>query len=340
MADATTLPQSPTVPSTGMNVDVSKLFQQEAAQKKQTEATLQRQMEVEQQEHVTHEAEIGSMARELQGDITQNEKLAGMDPEALAKYLNLSAITQPPKQQSLTMGTAVKKLIPMVLAFAIIGRKAGGNQFGLQDSLTAVAGVLNGWKQGNDQKYQESYQQWKDSTDQLVKDNQTRLQAYKDTLANKNLNLDQRLQLLQILSTQDPYTHALVKGGDLCKLEGHFNALDGAYKKFIDQYTKTDHTIKPIKVQTDVASATRSVIYADPGIPKPDPQDASKTPWWNLLANKEASFAQFLLNQATANGQQMTPYEAALQAHQEAIKNGWIKKDSSGNVTDVDASGK
>lgn len=318
---------APALPGTSMTTDVTKLFQQEAAEKKQTEDKLQKQLDTEQQEHVVHQAEISEMASGIQKDMTANEKLASQNPQELAKYLNLSAVTQPPKQEGFFKASTLKKFIPLLLGMFLMGRKAGGDQFGLQDALAGMTGLLNGWKEGNDEKYKASYQKWRDNTDQIVQRNQTAIQAYKDTLANRNLNLDQRLQLLQILSLQDPYTHALVKGGDLGKLTSHVDQLEGSYKKFVEQYDKTKHALKPIEPKSEMLKSMWGVVSTDPNISRfIDPSDATKTPAWvNVLYQKEANFAAFLQTQALANGSQMTDYEAALQAHQEAYSAGWIK---------------
>ena len=320
------------IPSTSMTTDVTKLFQQEAADKRKTEAALQSQMQTEEEEHRTHQAEIGEMARGIQADMDKNEKLANMDPTALAKYLNLSAITQPPKQEGFFKASTLKKFIPLLLAFAAIGGRAGGSKFGVEDALVGMSGLLKGWKEGNDQKYNDAYKQWTDSTNNLVQQNQTRIQAYKDTLANRNLNLDQRLQLLQILSAQDPYTHALVKGGDLGKITAHTDQLDSSYAKFVEQYDKAKHALKPISPKPEMLKSVWGVVSTDPNIEGfIDKEDATKTPSWvNLLYQKEANFAAFLQVQALSTGQQITDYEAALQAHQEAYSQGWIKTGMTG----------
>lgn len=323
---------NPALPSTSMTTDVTQLFKQEAADKHKTQAALEKQMQTEEEQQRTHQAEVSAMAAGIQKDITANEKLANLNPQELSKYLNLSALTQPPKQEGFFKASTLKKFIPALLAFFIIGRKAGGDQFGLQDSLTAMTGLLNGWKEGNDAKYKENYQRWKDKTDEIVQRNQTAIQAYKDTLANRNLNLDQRLQLLQVLSMNDPTTHALVKGGDLAKVGDHIDQLNTSYEKFLKLYDGTKRALKPIEPKPEMLKSVWSVVSTDPNISRfVNKDDPTQTPSWvNLLYQKEANFASYLQVQALEQGQQIDDYNAALQAHQEAYAQGWIKTSMTG----------
>lgn len=294
----------------------------EAAEKLKTE-----EFKKEQAEHAKFESEMATEGKKISAEIDENQRLADMGSGDLEKYLNLTKLTQPPQHEAVYKAQNFKTFAILSLIFgALVSRGTGNMAVGVK----AMAAGLQGFVNGDRQKYEDGYQEWKDNTDIAVKDNQTRIQAYKDTLANRNLNLDQRLQLLSILAAHgDPYTHSLVKGGDLDKLNAHVNSLSKAMDNYIKKYEQADNALKPVKVEPDVQKATNAILYGDPSIPQPDSSDTSKTPWWYMLSAREASLAQFLKNQDAT----MTPYQAALSAHQYALKHGWIKKDASGAIT-------
>lgn len=316
---------SPSIPGTGF--DVAALLKQQQADAEAAEKLKTAEFEKEEKEHAQFESELSKQGAAISQEIDENARLNNMGSADLEKYLNLTKLTAPPQHEAVYKAKSFKTFAILSLIFgALAGRGTGNMAVGVK----AMAAGLQGFIDGDRQKYEDGYQEWKDNTDQAVRDNQTRIQAYKDTLANRNLNLDQRLQLLQILASHsDPYTHALVKAGDLDKITTHVNGLSKALDTFITKYEESDRALKPVKVEADVQKATNAVIYADPSIPQPDPNDASKTPWWPMLSAREASLAQFLKNQDNS----MTPYQAAIAAHQYALKHGWIKKDASGAIS-------
>lgn len=335
MTDATTDTSFPANPALGglsvsFPADASQLLKKQQQEKQKLQQQESTQFQEEQSEHKKSQAEIDKLTAESESDLNENRRLSDMNPDELSKYLNLGTFTQPPERQSMMTASAAKKFVPMLIAFALLGGRMGGKQFGLQDAFAGMAGVLKGMKAGNEQQYQDAYQKWKDSTDQIVNDNKTKIQAYQDTLQNRNLNLDQKLQLLQILTVHDPYTHALVKGADLSKISDHVDSLQKSYDKFVEHYTKTDSTLKPMKVDKDVIEAVKSVMNSDHNLPKPDASDPTKNAWYSQLVQRQASFSQFLMNEAAQAGKPITPYEAAMESWQEAYKSGVFKKGMTG----------
>lgn len=321
---ATAAPAPALTTAGSMKPDVSKLFQQRQEERQQAESFMEKQLATEQQEHEQHAKVVDEMTADIAKDIQETHDLASKSPAELEKYLNLSKLTQPPQPQKLATAATAKKFAPLMLAFGLIGAffTRGNATQKLTSALAGMGGMVNGMVEGNKEKYQASYQQWKDNTENMIHENETRIQAYRDTLQNRNLNLDQRLQLLQILSSNDPATHAIIKGSDLTRIANHVDALDKAHDTFVKNTIAADMTLKPVQVKPDTQKAVNSVLYGDNNIPKPDKDDPSKNPWWFTLAHKESSYAQFLKNQDP----EMTPYEAAVKAHQHAYDAGWIKK--------------
>lgn len=148
-------------------------------------------------------------------------------PSPLAPQSPLSAMgpppapTPPPPQQSLNVPPAPqmgqqqkmppapdakeyqKNSMAFASAMAVLGAVAGrftrmpGNA-----ALNAFAGALNGWREGNLERYEQDAKKWEQETKTTIENNRQVLEKYKLALDDRKMNIDEQMSQIQLTATQ------------------------------------------------------------------------------------------------------------------------------------------
>jgi hypothetical protein len=86
---------------------------------------------------------------------------------------------------------------------ASFGALAGNfSRYHTTAALNAFSGAMNGWAQGNMIKFNQNYQTWKANADAAQRNNAKALEEYEATMNNARLNLDQKMQQMQLVASK------------------------------------------------------------------------------------------------------------------------------------------
>jgi hypothetical protein len=85
----------------------------------------------------------------------------------------------------------------------VLGALAGGlARRSSTTALNAFAGAIQGYAQGDMTVFKQKRQEWADSVQETLDNNQTKMDAYKATLMDDKLTLDQKMEMIKITATQ------------------------------------------------------------------------------------------------------------------------------------------
>jgi hypothetical protein len=121
--------------------------------------------------------------------------------------LNVPPMPAPPTQQQLGPAPDAKEYQQDSMAFAsamaVLGAVASKftRVTGTQ-ALSAFAGALNGWKQGNLQAYEQAAKKWEQDTKATLENNRQIMEQYKLALENRKMNIDEQMSQIQLVSAQ------------------------------------------------------------------------------------------------------------------------------------------
>lgn len=128
------------------------------------------------------------------------------------KYSALSAtMAQPrpaqPQQQPLPAAPkredTQKDAMLFASAMAVLGAVAGRfTRTPGEASLKAFSAAVNGWQEGNLEKYNSSVKEWEANTKKTIENNQQVLEKYKLTLADRKANIDDQMSQIQLIAAQ------------------------------------------------------------------------------------------------------------------------------------------
>lgn len=82
------------------------------------------------------------------------------------------------------------------VAFSLFGKRRNGYAQGAL--MGGIGALINGYVQGNAEKHKQDTANWHKLNEDIHKENGERLQDYKDILANKKLNMEQQMKLMEM----------------------------------------------------------------------------------------------------------------------------------------------
>jgi hypothetical protein len=128
---------------------------------------------------------------------------AGPPPQ---QSLHVPPMPQQPTQQQLGPAPDAKDYqkgaMEFASAMAVLGAVASKftRVTGTQ-ALSAFAGALNGWKQGNMQAYEDAAKKWEQDTKATLENNRQIMDKYKLALENRKMNIDEQMSQIQLVAT-------------------------------------------------------------------------------------------------------------------------------------------
>jgi len=149
----------------------------------------------------------------MQTPLQQQSPLAPMGmppaPTQPPKYpqVNFPPIHQAPQEQKLPQAPDAKDYqkgaMEFASAMAVLGAVAGRfTRAPGGAALSAFAGALKGWQEGNLQAYENAAKQWEQNTKATIENNQQLMEKYKIALQNRQMNIDQQMSEIQLISAQ------------------------------------------------------------------------------------------------------------------------------------------
>lgn len=174
-------------------------------------------------------------------------------------YLNLHKLAQPPRDELLAKAGAFKKFLPILAAFAALGTVASRGNIAV--GIKAMAGGLRGLAEGDRQKYEDAYNVWKSTTDDAIRDNQMRVQAMRDIIGDRSLNVSQQLQALSIYAHETPTLMKAIQNHDIKEAGDVVGALSRAADTAVKQHKEADDTLKPLPANESQSIATFATAY-------------------------------------------------------------------------------
>jgi hypothetical protein len=152
-------------------------------------------------------------AGQMEGIGQDQQKAYGDYQSALAKPMsalsraNAAPIPAPPQQEKLPDAPHAnannKDALAFASAMAVLGAVA--SRFARvpgQVALSAFAGAMKGWQEGNREAYEASAHEWEQNTKKTIENNRMVLDKYKEVLANRKMNIDQQMSQIQLLAAQ------------------------------------------------------------------------------------------------------------------------------------------
>src|SRR6266705_25628 len=116
---------------------------------------------------------------------------------------------QPPRQQQQSMsqmsqeakGKAAESVMSLLaiaaIAFTVFGRKSG-NSFGQAALMNGLGSMLSGYAQGKHQRAEDDKAKWHQLWEVKNQENKDRLSTYRETLANKKMDLSQQMDIIKM----------------------------------------------------------------------------------------------------------------------------------------------
>lgn len=121
--------------------------------------------------------------------------------------LNMPPMPQQPTQQQLGPAPDAKDYqkgaMEFAAAMAVLGAVASKfTRVSGTASLSAFAGALNGWKQGNLEAYENAAKKWEQDTKATLENNRQIMEQYKLALENRKMNIDEQMSQIQLTAAQ------------------------------------------------------------------------------------------------------------------------------------------
>jgi transcriptional regulator NrdR family protein len=106
---------------------------------------------------------------------------------------------KPPQQGSELADNAAGYIAAATVLGAIAGAFTRNHT---TNALGAFTGMLTGLKEGNLQKFQQSYQTWKAQNDQVIESNRVAMDQYKAILEDRRRNIDEQMAGIQLVAAK------------------------------------------------------------------------------------------------------------------------------------------
>ena len=133
--------------------------------------------------------------KDMAGPVGKLAGLQGQKPQTP----NLQENNQPPPDAKEYQKHSMEFAGAMAVLGAIAGRftRAPGGA-----ALGAFASALKGWKEGNQQAYENASKEWEEKTKQTIQNNKTVMDKYKLALEDHTKNIDEQMSAIQVIATQ------------------------------------------------------------------------------------------------------------------------------------------
>lgn len=155
-------------------------------------------------------------------------------------------------------------------------------------ALSAFAGALNGWQQGNLQAYEEAAQKWEQDTKATIQNNRQIMEKYRLALENRKMNIDEQMSQIQLIATQ--YHDQIMYDAAAAK---NYTMVAQIYEKNFEYTNKAEQAAATLQEKRDVQRQKN---------------EQSATYW--LSPEGQARFAQLPLPQQAAVKQMIDIYAA------------------------------
>lgn len=146
-------------------------------------------------------AEIGRGLNQKQHDVV----MSGMDKygqmisdRASTPYPDLKQLPKEPQANQLGQGAMEFMQIATVLG-ALAGARGRGNATA---ALNAFGAAVKGFAQGDKEMFDAKTEEWKQASERLKYENQTKLDQYEAIMNNKKLQMDQMMTMVQTVAAQ------------------------------------------------------------------------------------------------------------------------------------------
>lgn len=129
---------------------------------------------------------------------------AGQPPKP---QLNVPPMPSQPQEKPLGPAPDAKEYhkgaLEFASAMAVLGAVASAfTRRSGTAALSAFAGALNGWQQGNLQQYEEAAKEWEQNTKATIENNRQITEKYREALAERKMNIDEQMSQIQLIATQ------------------------------------------------------------------------------------------------------------------------------------------
>ena len=133
--------------------------------------------------------------KDMAGPMGKLEGLQSQKPQTP----NLQENNQPPPDAKEYQKHSMEFAGAMAVLGAIAGRfvRAPGGA-----ALGAFASALKGWKEGNQQAYENASQKWEQETKQTIQNNKIVMDKYKLALEDHTKNIDEQMSAIKVIATQ------------------------------------------------------------------------------------------------------------------------------------------
>lgn len=203
------------------------------------------------------------------------KQFAGINDREMQQISNL---VQQQRALTLNRGAALKKYLPVFLAFAALGGKMAGSI----GALSGFAGALAGANQGEQDRYDREQKAFSTHIDDLLKANKQTIDAANDIIKDTNTALDKRIALIKALGGG----LAKVPASDISGTIRMIETLQNAHNKMV----KASETFKsktaplPTKIRDEIAQ----YVYDQNGVGGTAP----KFPTSTILQSEKDQFAR------------------------------------------------
>ena len=137
----------------------------------------------------------------------------------------LQKVAPPPPAFTQQDGQAMVGFVGAMAMFGAIGSKFA--RIPAEAALTAFGSALKGYKEGNQTQFENSYKQWEAQTKAAIDNNKTLMEQYRQTLENKNLDIDHMRTALQntALVNQDEVGLSIFRSDSAAKWANYYNKI-------------------------------------------------------------------------------------------------------------------
>lgn len=235
-AEPAATPEEPGMPDF---TQVYRDFQTRQAEDAKTRAELM-------QQEKSGEEEAGKLTQDIESGMGQESVLsADMMKKVDSLNATMNSLMQERRKQSVFKAGELKRFMPIAIAFGALGTALtrGNIAYGMQ----AMAAGLAGYATGKKSNYDTAYQQWKDSMDSAISESQATISAAQNVINNNQLTMQNKLDLLKIVSGRVAHLSTALKSGDMDAYLKNLNTWAGALEKFKKIHGDALGTLSPSK---------------------------------------------------------------------------------------------
>lgn len=160
-------------------------------------------------------------------ELPKQQQVQPQPSRALSMYLSPTKDEGP----EVTIG----KFLQTMSLFATM---VGGGRQGARASLSAMTGMLEGWREGNRYKADTQYQAWKDSTEAMFRAYDDEMRRYNSLMVAERIPLDQKYRALEIAAYEhkNDMLASQAKLAENDAVQAHFDKMNDTYQKAIRDY--------------------------------------------------------------------------------------------------------